>query len=85
VNHMFDFHSRQFLFGLDALLLVCGWQLFASTRCNLTPDASDLSYSLVTLSFLQLFATGLGFSLHFTLVTVSLHAERNMVGMHATS
>jgi len=49
------------------------------------PDALDISYSLVPLSVLQLFAAGLGFSLHFTLVIVSLHAERNMVSMHATS
>ena len=48
-------------------------------------DASDLSYSLVALSVLQLFATGFGFSLRFPLVIVPLHAERNMVSMHATS
>jgi len=37
------------------------------------PDASDLSYSLVPLSVLRLFATGLGFSLN------PLNAELNPI------
>ena len=73
---MFDCRSRQFLFGLWRLVRGCGWHLFASTRCNLLPHASDLSYSLVPLLVLQLFATGLGFSSQFTLLIAPLHAEK---------